>query len=271
MKKLILGCLLALFASGCNDNEPEQKPVELKISFAGENPVEFTVGEQKRLAFTVTGDDLEGLTFAAEPDEALSGWTVVVSAGREGDAYAGALDVTASATPSETAVTLTVTDRNGKPWSATTPTLTAVQAPVTAIDLSRDGTANCYIVSKAGDYMFDAAVRGNGSGDDAAIALADGMKADWLWVTKGLEQEISAVSLDAGKGRIFFTAAGAAKGNAVIALADAAGEIVWSWHLWFTPEPRMVTYANGRVLLDRSLGAVGTTPGSAEALSLIHI
>ena len=154
MKKLILGCLLALFASGCNDNEPEQKPVELKISFAGENPVEFTVGEQKRLAFTVTGDDL--------------------------DAYAGALDVTASATPSETAVTLTVTDRNGKPWSATTPTLTAVQAPVTAIDLSRDGTANCYIVSEAGDYMFDAAVRGNGSGDDAAIALADGMKADWL-------------------------------------------------------------------------------------------
>lgn len=215
MKKLILGCLLALFVSGCNDNEPEQKPVELKISFAGENPVEFTVGEQKRLAFTVTGDDLEGLTFAAEPDEALSGWTVVVSAGREGDAYAGALDVTASATPSETAVTLTVTDRNGKPWSATTPTLTAVQAPVTAIDLSRDGTANCYIVSEAGDYMFDAAVRGNGSGDDAAIALADGMKADWLWVTKGLEQEISAVSLDAGKGRIFFTAAGAAKGNAV--------------------------------------------------------
>lgn len=190
MKKLILGCLLALFASGCNDNEPEQKPVELKISFAGENPVEFTVGEQKRLAFTVTGDDLEGLTFAAEPDEALSGWTVVVSAGREGDAYAGALDVTASATPSETAVTLTVTDRNGKPWSATTPTLTAVQAPVTAIDLSRDGTANCYIVSEAGDYMFDATVRGNGSGDDAAIALADGMKADWLWVTKGLEQEI---------------------------------------------------------------------------------
>lgn len=223
MKKLILGCLLALFASGCNDNEPEQKPVELKISFAGENPVEFTVGEQKRLAFTVTGDDLEGLTFAAEPDEALSGWTVVVSAGREGDAYAGALDVTASATPSETAVTLTVTDRNGKPWSATTPTLTAVQAPVTAIDLSRDGTANCYIVSEAGEYMFDAAVRGNGSGDDAAIALA-----------------------------------------------DAAGEIVWSWHLWFTPEPRRVTYANGRVLLDRSLGAVGTTPGSAEAYGLYY-
>lgn len=67
MKKLILGCLLALFASGCNDNEPEQQPVELKISFAEDNPARFTVGEQKRLAFTVTGNDLEGLTFAAEP------------------------------------------------------------------------------------------------------------------------------------------------------------------------------------------------------------
>lgn len=100
MKKLILGCLLALFASGCNDNEPEQKPVELKISFAGENPVEFTVGEQKRLAFTVTGNDLEGLTFAAEPTTPpLTGWTVTVSAGREGDAYEGALDVTAPAVP----------------------------------------------------------------------------------------------------------------------------------------------------------------------------
>ncbi|MFQ7386969.1 MAG: hypothetical protein ACLRM8_04355 [Alistipes sp.] len=82
-EKLILGCLLALFASGCNDNEPEQKPVELKISFAGRIPSNLRSGA-KRLAFTVTGDDLEGLTFAAEPDEALSGWTVVVSAGREG-------------------------------------------------------------------------------------------------------------------------------------------------------------------------------------------
>lgn len=72
MKKLILGCLLALFASGCNDNEPEQKPVELKISFAGENPVEFTVGEQKRLAFTVpdrdTWDD-----FADDQDRYVDG------------------------------------------------------------------------------------------------------------------------------------------------------------------------------------------------------
>ena len=32
----------------------------------------------------------------------------------------------------------------------------------------------------------------------------------------------------------------------------------------------MVTYANGRVLLDRSLGAVGTTPGSAEAYGLYY-
>lgn len=270
MKKLILGCLLALFASGCNDNEPEQKPVELKISFAGENPVEFTVGEQKRLAFTVTGDDLEGLTFAAEPDEALSGWTVVVSAGREGDAYAGALDVTASATPSETAVTLTVTDRNGKPWSATTPTLTAVQAPVTAIDLSRDGTANCYIVSEAGEYMFDATVRGNGSGDDAARACRRHESRLALGDERAGAGDFGRFARCRKRPHLLYGGRRREGQCRVIALADAAGEIVWSWHLWFTPEPRMVTYANGRVLLDRSLGAVGTTPGSAEAYGLYY-
>ena len=70
-------------------------------------------------------------------------------------------------------------------------------------------------MAACGNSNTDSTTQDTGSGDDAAIALADGMKADWLWVTKGLEQEISAVSLDAGKGRIFFTAAGAAKGNAV--------------------------------------------------------
>lgn len=256
--------------SGCDKNEePEKKPIELEIAFAGDNPAEFIVGEQKQLAFTVTGNDLEGLTFAAAPSHD-SGWAATVTADRNGDACQGVLVVTASVNPSETVFTLIVTDREGKPWSAATPTLTAVEAPVTAIDLSRDGTANCYIVSQAGEYMFDASVRGNGNGEESAITLADDMKADWLWVTKGLEQEITAISLDAVKGRIFFTAAGGAKGNAVIALTDAAGEIVWSWHLWFTAEPQTATYANGRVLQDRSLGAVGTTPGSAEAYGLYY-
>mgnify|MGYP006887970859 CR=1 FL=1 len=66
--------------------------------------------------FQITFDDLEGLTFAAEPDEALSGWTVVVSAGREGDAYAGALDVTAS----ETATTTPRSHRPKPPASSRT-------------------------------------------------------------------------------------------------------------------------------------------------------
>ena len=182
MKKLILGCLLALFASGCNDNEPEQKPVELKISFAGENPVEFTVGEQKRLAFTVTGDDLEGLTFAAEPDEALSGWTVVVSAGREGDAYAGALDVTASATPSETAVTLTVTDsKNNRSTTAQT-SVTVGASEKLAVALSAD--IKSMATKPGGSFELPFTVTGIGTAtiaSDVTLTATSGWSAACEW------------------------------------------------------------------------------------------
>lgn len=112
-------------------------------------------------------------------------------------------------------MTLTVTDRNGKPWSATTPTLTAVQAPVTAIDLSRDGTANCLYRQRGRRVYvrrYGARQRQRRRCRDRACRRHENTN---NWVTKGLEQEISAtdaVSLArARKGRIFFTAAGAAK------------------------------------------------------------
>lgn len=33
---------------------------------------------------------------------------------------------------------------------------------VVADNLSKDGTSNCYLITKEGDYSFDATVRGNG-------------------------------------------------------------------------------------------------------------
>ena len=49
-------------------------------------------------------------------------------------------------------------------------------------DLSVAGTANCYVVSAPGTYVFNARVRGNGAGEgvgfEPAIEMADGMTAD---------------------------------------------------------------------------------------------
>lgn len=45
-------------------------------------------------------------------------------------------------------------------------------------------------------------------------------------------------------------------GNALIAAVDAAGEIVWSWHIWLTDAPDDVQYDEAAVFMDRDLGAL---------------
>ena len=86
-------------------------------------------------------------------------------------------------------------------------------------DLSVAGTANCYVVSAPGTYVFNARVRGNGAGEgvgfEPAIEMADGMTADWLWTdSEGL---VSGVALDTTSGDIFLTV-GEGRGNALVAL-----------------------------------------------------
>lgn len=62
------------------------------------------------------------------------------------------------------------------------------------------------------------------------------------------------------KGMVVFRA-GEARGNAVIAAFNDAGEIVWSWHIWLTEDPAADLHAGmskSYQLLDRNLGAVST-------------
>lgn len=41
---------------------------------------------------------------------------------------------------------------------------------VVADNLSKDGTSNCYLITKKGDYSFDATVRGNGAATEGLDA-----------------------------------------------------------------------------------------------------
>ncbi|MGN0189722.1 MAG: hypothetical protein ACI395_09430 [Candidatus Cryptobacteroides sp.] len=124
-----------------------------------------------------------------------------------------------------------------------------------ASDLSSSESANCYIVSKAGTYKF-ATVKGNDKGQTLPVASAE-----ILWESFGsssVPQQGDLVSTVAYRdGYVaFMTAPVFTKGNASIAVKDAAGTILWSWHIWFTDQPAEHIYPNNAgTMMDRNLGA----------------
>lgn len=112
--------------------------------------------------------------------------------------------------------------------------------------------------------------------DHVGIVRTDAMmkkeSGDWVLIEdKEERQEIKLIELISDKlseGRVLFRVPGNRdnpedyslqyKGNARIAAYDAAGNIIWSWHIWVTDRPVNEGYSNGYVAMDRNLGAVTT-------------
>ena len=139
-----------------------------------------------------------------------------------------------------------------------------------ATDLSSSGSANCYIVSKSGTYKFKT-VKGNSSTPVGSVCVAE-----TLWETFGISTTpsigdlVSAITFKDGY-VAFQTADTFKEGNAVIAAKDANGKILWSWHIWFTDQPKeQVYYNNAGTMMDRNLGATSATPGDVGALGLLY-
>ena len=140
-----------------------------------------------------------------------------------------------------------------------------------ATDLASAGkTANCYIVSSAGTYKFKP-LKGNSSTSVGSVSSVE-----VLWESFGTSQKpsvgdlIRSVNYDAGF-IVFSTPSSFKEGNAVIAAKDASGEILWSWHIWLTDQPKeQVYYNNAGTMMDRNLGATSSTPGDVGALGLLY-
>lgn len=120
-------------------------------------------------------------------------------------------------------------------------------------DLSADGLANCYLASEDNHwYRFNGMVRGNGNTEDYANQQYPGLSlmpsilegapdavtipvdivksVAIVWQTNsGI---ITQVEWDVNGSVRFMT--GTTKGNALIAIKDAKGTILWSWHIWRT-------------------------------------
>lgn len=135
--------------------------------------------------------------------------------------------------------------------------------------------SNCYMINAAKTYSFDATVIGNGeagiiadAGFHTTSAGIDPKSAKLMW--EDSEGFISGVSLV--KGKVHFTAEKNV-GNAMIAVFDGAGTVLWSWHIWGVgdtmPEDEEVssqatiseksTLKVKYTVMDRTLGALSKT------------
>ena len=147
-------------------------------------------------------------------------------------------------------------------------------------DLSATATANTYIVSAAGKYKFRATVKGNGSADLGGISrntdAGSIASADLVWATFN-----TAVAPSAGElikdihyadGYVYFSTGDVYKeGNALVAIKDGSGNILWSWHIWLhNYAETYLTGANSVQMMDRDLGALSTNVNSPLSYGLYY-
>lgn len=137
--------------------------------------------------------------------------------------------------------------------------------------LDEKGTANCYIVSEAGYYQFKA-VKGNSDETVGTISTAEVLWESFCTdVAPNKGDLISEVY--AGKDKVFFKTGDPFKsGNAVIAVKDASGNILWSWHIWMPEElPIDQLYKNGAgTMMDRNLGATKNEKRDSRSYGLLY-
>lgn len=141
------------------------------------------------------------------------------------------------------------------------------------IALGEKETANCYVVPRAGSYYFPT-TKGN-----SQQSVGEAVSAEVLWETFGTADKPEAHSLIAEisykDGFVAFSTPECyQEGNALVAVRDAEGNILWSWHLWFTSAHlagERQTYENViEEMMDRNLGALTSFTGEDLSCGLLY-
>ncbi len=119
--------------------------------------------------------------------------------------------------------------------------------------------ANCYVVSKAGNYCF------NARKPDGALVSGD--SATWVWASgeafnsaaNQTEARLNAKMMDnisLRGGKIYFNVpSDFTVGNVVLGIVDGSSNLLYTWHIWLTSDDIEDVTAGGITVMDRNLGA----------------
>ena len=144
-------------------------------------------------------------------------------------------------------------------------------------NLAKKGTANCYLVTEAGEYKFPT-VKGNTGGTEAEESVGNVAKAALLWETWNNQDAVTAnsviASVDYADDFITFATPATLKpGNALIAALDANNEVLWSWHIWIPATPITEAVESNysvKAAMSRNLGALVDTPATIDAVATVE-
>lgn len=193
----------------------------------------------------------------------------------------------------------TLTDTEGRCYAVETAQPVTVEAgvvtPLKTLPLTLYyGTANCYRVAGAQTIAIDAAPyytfsdrfvhEGLRCLDAAGSPTGAPQSARIVWQQPATNASGDVVSTAAMEGTTLKVTTSGQLGNALVAVCDAAGEILWSYHIWvsdaadivmknladLSAEDENFEYRPEATLLDRNLGATSTEVKDRNAYGLFY-
>jgi hypothetical protein len=192
------------------------------------------------------------------------------------------------ATKYDKGLTFTITDTAGRVYTRSTSTDFTIEAgiiktmsmlPITLYY----GKANCYRASAAGtlsidvtpyytlspSYTYENNIRQNASGETVDKAVS----AKVIWTQTNSTATGNVLSGNPTiDGTTLKVPVSGVKGNALVGICDASGNVLWSFHIWVS-DVNEQTYQNEGstfVMLDRNLGATSVTPKDQNAYGLFY-
>ena len=133
--------------------------------------------------------------------------------------------------------------------------------------------ANCYVVSKAGNYCFNAR-KPDGT-------LVSGESATWVWAAGDACKDQTSLpstmmtSVSYANGKIYFSIPSnitySKGGNVVLGVIDGSNNILYTWNVWLTTSDISDQTVAGITVMDRNLGAAQKFDvASYTATNLLH-